>query len=140
MKRNFGSEYDVIFFPYDWRMSNTASAANKLKAEIEKYNQVVIIAHSMGGLVASSFIQKYPTSADIYIEKVITLGTPYLGAPEFLYIAETGNRFPYGVKSGKLKEYVPNIIGANQLLPFNDISGFSKWTYPIFLRVSLYEK
>ena len=89
LKTEFGAGYDIIFWPYDWRMSNSESA-KKLKNKIDVYDKCVIVAHSMGGLVTSSYVEQYQTEAKSKIEKVITLGTPYLGAPQFLYVVETG--------------------------------------------------
>lgn len=76
---------NLFIFPYDWRQSNFDTAL-KLKSFIEKnpaFNgkKVTIIAHSMGGLVARIYIQKY---GEKRVEKLITLGTPYYGAPEAL--------------------------------------------------------
>lgn len=42
---------------------------------------VVIIAHSMGGLVARAALQQLSSTVDECIRKVITWGTPHLGSP-----------------------------------------------------------
>lgn len=81
---------NLFLFPYDWRQSNFDTAL-KLKSFIEKEKtqafegkQITIIAHSMGGLVASIYIQKY--GGEKRVGKLITMGTPYYGAPEALRI------------------------------------------------------
>ncbi|MCI5996718.1 MAG: alpha/beta fold hydrolase, partial [Parvimonas sp.] len=74
---------EVYVFSYDWRKSNSVSA-EKLNEEIKKIlkqtgkESVDIVAHSMGGLVASSYYSKYGSEK---VDKIITCGTPYEGAP-----------------------------------------------------------
>jgi pimeloyl-ACP methyl ester carboxylesterase len=75
----------VYAYPYDWRKS-PLRAVPGLNAEVKKVitesgaSRVVLMAHSMGGLVTQAYI-----SNPLYAEKVsraITLGTPYWGAPK----------------------------------------------------------
>ncbi|MDR2531027.1 MAG: alpha/beta hydrolase [Oscillospiraceae bacterium] len=70
--------YDTVMFAYDWRQSN-AKSAEQLAAFLRQYAQreIVIVAHSMGGLVAAEYIA---ASAPSNVRKVVTLGTPYLGS------------------------------------------------------------
>ncbi|MDQ3151886.1 MAG: hypothetical protein M3R63_09250 [Actinomycetota bacterium] len=79
----------VVLFPYDFRLGVTA-AAERLGAEMmrrlrdrpEKRQQVVILAHSMGGLVARHWLG--PGRGARYCKALITLGTPHRGAPKAL--------------------------------------------------------
>ena len=77
---------EVYVFSYDWRKSNEVSA-EKLNEEIQKILQetgkkkVDIVAHSMGGLVASSYYSKFGSEK---VDKIITCGTPYEGAPSLI--------------------------------------------------------
>lgn len=93
----------VYMFSYDWRQSNFISAT-KLRRFIEKlckeegFEKVDLIGHSMGGLLISSLYAGYIvvdgiadplfTIRDISIrskiDKIITLGTPYEGAPKLI--------------------------------------------------------
>ena len=84
----FGDIYDIIFFPYDWRMS-CADAATELASVTSSYDELVLVAHSMGGLVASAFCTSATNRAKV--DKIITLGTPFTGTPHLLYVAETGD-------------------------------------------------
>lgn len=75
----------LYFFSYDFRKSN-ADTAVKLDEYIQailksnpEYDKVDIVAHSMGGLVVSSYVSNYGAEK---ISKVITAGTPYEGAPK----------------------------------------------------------
>jgi len=79
-------EREIYFCSYDWRQSNSDSA-DKLASQIKsilmnsEYNKVDVIAHSMGGLVTSEYINKY---GDKNVNKIVTGGTPYEGAPLLL--------------------------------------------------------
>lgn len=74
----------VYFFSYDFRDSNVESAI-KLAEFIEALNvdKVSLVCHSMGGIVASQYI-KLDSDNKSKISKLITLGTPYEGAPQLL--------------------------------------------------------
>lgn len=71
---------NVRFFPYDWRQSIPASA-EKLRDYIDKelsnFDEVVLIGHSMGGLVSCSLISQFGAGK---VSQVITVGTPHKGA------------------------------------------------------------
>lgn len=93
----------VYMFSYDWRQSNFISAT-KLRRFIEKlckeegFEKVDLIGHSMGGLLISSLYAGYivvdgiadplftirDLSIRSKIDKIITLGTPYEGAPKLI--------------------------------------------------------
>ncbi|MCD7853287.1 MAG: leucine-rich repeat protein [Oscillospiraceae bacterium] len=83
-----GGNYDVQFFSYDWRYSITdgAEVLEEFIAE-QGYESVILVCHSMGGLVATQYISN--TGGD-KVEKLITVATPYLGAPKALYVLGTG--------------------------------------------------
>ena len=82
----YASQYEIRFFGYDWRLSNSISAS-KLNAFINsnEYDKVVLVAHSMGGLVASKYISIGNTQRN-KIEAVIMLGAPLLGTPAAVYV------------------------------------------------------
>jgi alpha-beta hydrolase superfamily lysophospholipase len=69
---------------------------------IEKFHpddKLDIVAHSMGGLVARRYILDF--SADSKVDKVITMGTPWVGAAGALYALEWG-----GLDMGFIDEVV----------------------------------
>jgi len=78
---------DLFVFPYDWR-KDVALTAPLLDQKIETIKgqtgstKVDIVAHSLGGLVARNYIND-PVRAG-KVRKLITLGTPNLGAVDFL--------------------------------------------------------
>ena len=82
---------DVVFFPYDFRRS-VAESAQLLAAEVHerlkdlvpsaREGRVVVLAHSMGGLVARYWLG--PLGGWPLCRALITLGTPHRGAPKAL--------------------------------------------------------
>jgi hypothetical protein len=90
---------DLRVFGYDWRLS---SAHNALKLRNFLYDQwgmdsppddererVSIVAHSLGGLVARSFIESPQLHGYRFVKQLITVGTPHLGSP-MVYTLMTG--------------------------------------------------
>lgn len=131
--KTYGEEYTVRFFSYDWRMSNADSAA-ALEEYINKNNfsSVTLVAHSMGGIVASEYLRR-STDNQEKVDKLITLGTPYLGAPKALYVLETGNFLNaasnFFCMATPLKLAVPNFYGVYQLLPDDSYFSLNDTTY-----------
>jgi pimeloyl-ACP methyl ester carboxylesterase len=81
---NEGYQVEVAF--YDWRQSNAATAFSYLKHKVDEIKQITnsdcvdIIAHSMGGLVARSYIQSDNYEDDV--DRLILLGTPNHGSSD----------------------------------------------------------
>lgn len=84
---------NLFTFPYDWEQSNIATA-HQLSQKISQIkatcncDQVDIVAHSMGGLIASQYIESTDYSNDV--DQLIMLGTPLFGAPRAYKIWESG--------------------------------------------------
>ncbi len=72
----------IYLFSYDWR-EGIENSSQKLSVFIDslKVDKVDLVCHSMGGLVASSYYCNY---GDSKLDKIITAGTPYEGAPKLL--------------------------------------------------------
>jgi pimeloyl-ACP methyl ester carboxylesterase len=80
---------DVVLFPYDFRLGVRA-AGERLAAEIrarldglsprQRIRRVIVVGHSMGGLVAR-YWAGLPGQAAL-CRAVVTVGTPHLGAPK----------------------------------------------------------
>jgi pimeloyl-ACP methyl ester carboxylesterase len=75
----------VYPFPYDWRKS-VSIATTQLNTLVEKVlsethaKHVVLVAHSMGGLVTQNYIDNSSYAA--HVNRAVTIGTPYNGAPK----------------------------------------------------------
>ena len=81
--------YKLYSFDYP-TAGHVETNAQNLASIISSYfpsQKVVIIAHSMGGLVAHSYIQEYGGGSKVL--KLITLGTPYHGSPLMQYLHYT---------------------------------------------------
>jgi pimeloyl-ACP methyl ester carboxylesterase len=93
--QGYQSNCTMFVVPYDWTLPITKIRDDYLMPwikEAEKRtgkNQVDIIAHSMGGLVARSYMQSSNYAKDI--RKFAMVGTPNEGATMPYYIWEGGN-------------------------------------------------
>jgi pimeloyl-ACP methyl ester carboxylesterase len=115
---------NLFVFPYDWRRSNVTAVA-----QLEEYVEVVkrfhpeaeqvnIVAHSMGGLVARRFILDNPG----VVNRLITLGSPWLGAPKAINALETGDFLDFiqhllVIKKSTLKKLAEFFLGPQELVP-----------------------
>ena len=97
---------------YDWRKSSTDSVSNYLIPVINQAKQnsqsgkVDILAHSMGGLVARSYIQGNQYSNDV--DQLFLLGTPNYGSSDAYGVWEGGRlpkHWPTSIK-GEIGQYV----------------------------------
>lgn len=79
---SISSMYTIEFFSYDWRLSNGVSA-EKLDSFINDagYDKVILVAHSMGGLVASGYMAIGEEQMN-RIKNVFYLASPLAGSPE----------------------------------------------------------
>lgn len=69
--------FDADFFPFDWRLGLDRLGANvAAQIEKEKAEQVHIVAHSMGGLVARAAIDRVKEK----VGRFVMLGTPNFGS------------------------------------------------------------
>lgn len=94
---------DVVLFPYDFRLG-VAAAAERLAQEIavrlkdlpprSRTRRVIVIGHSLGGLVARCWAG-LPGQAAL-CRAVLTVGTPHLGAPKALDWVVNGAAFGGG--------------------------------------------
>jgi pimeloyl-ACP methyl ester carboxylesterase len=127
LKRTFevkpGENY--FEFPYDWRRDNRA-AARRLgrlsKDWLKNFRKqspnarLILIAHSMGGLVSRYFLECLGGAQDT--RALITFGTPYRGSIKALDFISNGWQWKKGpVTLLELTELVRSLTSAYQLLP-----------------------
>ncbi|MCL2631357.1 MAG: hypothetical protein FWD49_07585, partial [Firmicutes bacterium] len=88
----FGDDHTVVTWQYDWRMG-IAPAADKLDAFIkaQNYSEVVLVAHSMGGLLANAYLAKGQAQRD-KVSLYVTYAAPHGGVVDALYALETGDQ------------------------------------------------
>lgn len=96
-KAGYEMNNNLFVAHYDWRQPNNVSAEQYLAPIIQQAkqisgaNKVDLIAHSMGGLVARSYVQGDSYANDV--DQLITLGTPHTGASG-AYQAWEGGQYP----------------------------------------------
>jgi hypothetical protein len=116
---------NLFVFPYDWRMDNAKSAERLreyVRLALEMHpdaDGIDLVGHSNGGLVARAYMEM-PGQRPL-VKRMITVGTPWLGAPKPLA----------GLRTGDMSEPMINLIapipsvrkmlqfapGMHQLLP-----------------------
>ena len=145
MKRSYGEllleladQWNVRAFWYDWRKDLTLAAAD-LDARIRSWfgadAPVHIVAHSMGGLVARTFIRDYPKRWH-KMGRLIMLGTPNHGSfaiPQVITGLEgmVKKLALVDLKHG-LEELLPvfnSFVGSYQMLPSPLVMPEIEWLY-----------
>ena len=122
-------ENGAYAFPYDWRKSPliTLGALDEtVDSVLSKTgaSRVVLMAHSMGGLVTQAYIAD-PSHANKVI-RAITLGTPYWGAPKSHTALSTSHS----------NEPAPELFGLDLFLNAKDLQLAARnmqglyWLYP----------
>lgn len=129
LNNSFSSVADVKFFAYDWRLSCQTTAAN-LKNLVSSYTgQIIIVAHSMGGLVGSDLIRQESVSQRNRTT-LITIGTPFTGATKAITMMENGEtgfcpvEIVDQVAGLFLNNYAQNFPAVYELLPTSRSQAF----------------
>ena len=117
---------NLLLFPYDWRLSNVSSAsklAETASRELDRWRKhtrnpeakLLLICHSMGGLVARWFLEVL--GGREITRQLITIGTPYQGSVNALSQLVNGLSVVIGPLSLKLTAFVRSLPSVYQLLP-----------------------
>ena len=121
----------VVAFPYDFRRSveQIANDLDRVVRERAQGRRVVLVAHSMGGLVAAwwwAFL-----SEGIDVDQIITLGTPFRGAAKALDALVNGMRIgPFDVPQA-VSDTVRTWDSVFDLLPhYQVVDGNTRCRYP----------
>jgi pimeloyl-ACP methyl ester carboxylesterase len=147
--RPYTAGADFFIFAYDWRQEIATVTAPLLEQALETYARIheektgipaqetrfILVGHSMGGLVARTFLSEKPQWAD-RIAALYLAGTPNLGSVKAIKTLIVG---PGGLKENvqsfpeSLLNLLPNNVDAKisklvaisrpslyELLPFND--------------------
>ncbi len=113
---------DLFIFGYDWRLDNK----EHLKPlddlidhalELNGVDKVVLIAHSMGGVISRAYILS-DTSRAAKVDALISIGTPFWGAPKVFYALAMGYNFadPFFTQM-RMKYVLQNFTSGYELLP-----------------------
>lgn len=110
-----GPIYTINLVPHKKNIERHAKiVANKIEEIKEKTgsNQVILIGHSRGGLVASYYAEYLAEKESI--AKIITLGTPFNGT--------TTTVFGYGLPVKELTPHAENLAKLNELITNSSIN------------------
>jgi pimeloyl-ACP methyl ester carboxylesterase len=122
LKERLGNE-QVREFPYDWRLSNAYSARllrDTAEPALDAWRRssgntearLVLIGHSMGGLIARYYCEALGGAALVSV--VISIGTPHLGAIPALDGIVNGKKFFKILDMSKELRSLPSVY---ELLP-----------------------
>ena len=123
-----GDPHAVAEFAYDWRLP-VAYNAQLLAEAIHRHVQtwrahpaaggreagVVLVAHSMGGLLARH-LGLIPGAAD-EVRATLTLGTPFYGAPKAAVLMSSGRGSALPLPRARLAALASGLPGVHDLLP-----------------------
>src|SRR5258706_507698 len=130
---------NLFVLPYDWRRDISQSAAelaefvNVALSFNPDAETVDIIAHSMGGMVSRRFIIDQTKNR---VNKFISVDTPYLGAPKFINVMQTGDfaAIPW-TENRLMKRMARFFTGGHQLAPslhYFEAASFARLSAPVF--------
>lgn len=142
-------KFDIVEeFVYDWRLNNL-DHSSLLKSKIAGMNvdEIHIVAHSMGGIIAKICLNEHEGDADLSkVKKLITLGTPWKGSMESVKTLLYGSRIPQKyltfIEKEASREISTHFPSVYQLLPSEDFLRELKTVncVPYFLNDSYYDK
>ncbi len=129
LQKRLGTVFGENFFefPYDWRLDNRVSARRLKSAALDWLEnwrsrpgnqdaRLVLIAHSMGGLVSRYFLEALGGWKETRM--LITLGTPHRGSVKALDFLVNGLRKKVGpVTLVDLTDMIQSFPSVHQLLP-----------------------
>jgi len=136
---------NLFVFPYDWRLDlniiagddsrlpRTETLKEKVEAVISQTGaeKVDIVAHSMGGLIAKLYMQKYGGDK---VNKFVDIATPHLGAPETMKTLMYGDNLDiWFLNSNKIYNISQNLPSIYQLLPSQNYFDDSDPNYAYYI-------
>ncbi|MFW5780029.1 MAG: esterase/lipase family protein [Bacillota bacterium] len=89
LQNRFATDYDIVHFQYDWMKSGPHNA-QKLDEYITNkgYNDVILLCHSMGGLVANNYLALGENQRN-KVSLMATFGSPHGGVVDTLAVLES---------------------------------------------------
>lgn len=122
-------EVDLLVFDYDWRLScvrNAELLAERIHGHwwpgytpknVRPEERIVIIGHSLGGLVARLYIEDEALDGARFTRQLITAGTPHLGAPEvYSNVMGYTRAFPFGLFGESVRKLGEILVSGSKLM------------------------
>jgi pimeloyl-ACP methyl ester carboxylesterase len=130
----------VLTFAYDWRLPvrlNSQVLAKAMRQHLQQWRAhpehaaarryhpeqrdagIILVAHSMGGLVARGLADTTIENGFENVRQVITLGTPFLGSVAAAVMLERGEGAPIALPRNRLRDVARTMPGLYDLLPRN---------------------
>jgi pimeloyl-ACP methyl ester carboxylesterase len=129
LEQSLLAEWNVLVFPYDWRLDIRSSAdllVDKINAQFGSANGVHLVAHSMGGLVSRSLAQRHPDEW-ARMGKLVMIGTPNYGSLSIAHLYTGLYRLMRILAAvdrqhnlADLLQLAKNFVGTYQMLPRTD--------------------
>jgi pimeloyl-ACP methyl ester carboxylesterase len=113
--------YEVYAFAYDWRLDleEIAQVLDNYLITTVGASEVILVGHSLGGLVARQYTANATRAQRV--EKVISVGTPYWGAPLAAMHMRRGtipvDQLNYLLKNADVRDFHRNSPAVMQILP-----------------------
>ena len=115
----YEKDTSLFTFPYDWRQ-HISESGNELGVSIKtkilpvaaskeyiNSSSVDLVGHSLGGLVSRAYVQSDTYTGNVH--RLITLGTPHLGAPKAYLVAE-GLEFDFFDDTGEVGKILADVL------------------------------
>lgn len=114
---------DLIELPWDWQLDFRLASqrlGETVKAWKQKHDRpaekFILIAHSMGGLVARYYIERM--GGQEHVGRLIVMGTPHLGTPKsFVSLFSGAEGLPFDIMKGKARQIALSFPAVYQGLP-----------------------
>lgn len=135
INEEYGDVYDVRVWQYDWRL-DLRDLGQQLEEFINNqgYTEVILVTHSMGGVVASNYLARSQANRD-RVSLFVPIAAPFLGSVEIYSYMESG-AFPgyddIGLDISSLTGFGNTIQSAYQLFPSRQLfDGYPDGISPI---------
>jgi pimeloyl-ACP methyl ester carboxylesterase len=119
------TRFRVREFPYDWRLSIRRTAKHlesfigrevtRTRADGARPSDIVLVCHSMGGLVARYYLEVL--GGRERVSKLITIGTPFAGSVKAVRVLAGDAARPLGGLNEMLTAAARSFPSVRQLLP-----------------------
>ena len=87
---------NLYLFPYDWRQ-DIRICAGRLHEALARWTaanghrRFTVVGHSLGGVVARTYLAMFPGEAEELVERVVLLGSPAYGSISAVQVLASGN-------------------------------------------------